>query len=212
MLNLADTNDQAYLEYLSILEASNIGKFEDIKKLLANDEKQAAINKANSITANNLIYQNLKSLALLFANNLIHSDSIPTDSVVLFTLNELADQDPTLEGEAVFIARAILRKDVFASGSNLKQVKPKVIKNSIAPLTITVYPNPTTGEFQLSCTQEYNNIEITNYLGKAILSIPITNYKLSEAINLNVLPNGLYLIKLYSGRSEIAKTKIEIIK
>ncbi|MBL0054576.1 MAG: hypothetical protein IPP29_25425 [Bacteroidetes bacterium] len=83
--------------WYNAIKLASIGKFEDIKKLLANDEKQAAINKANSITANNLIYQNLKTLALLFANNLIHSDSIPSDSIVLSTLNELADQaDPTL--------------------------------------------------------------------------------------------------------------------
>ncbi|MBK8847313.1 MAG: hypothetical protein IPO27_12530 [Bacteroidetes bacterium] len=42
MLNLADTSDQAYLEYLSILEASNIGKFEDVRDYIAAKNKQAA--------------------------------------------------------------------------------------------------------------------------------------------------------------------------
>lgn len=198
--------------WYNAVKLASIGKFEDVKKLLAIDEMQAAINNSNSMASSNLIYQNLKNLAILYANNLISSDSIPTDSNVIFTLNELAYQDPTLGGEAVWMARAILRKDVFATWNNLKVFETKELKSISVPLTISIYPNPTSGDFQLKCTQEYSKILVCNNLGTKVLDIPIASYKTLQQLSLETLPDGLYVIKLYNGSNEVANIKIAIIK
>ena len=197
--------------WYNAMKLASIGKFEDVKKLLTNDEKQAAINKANSISSSNIIYQNLKTLSLLFANNLLHTDSIPTDSTVVYTLNQLGDQDPTLGGEAVWLARAILRKDVFVTYEITRRIGKKDISQNILEATkLEVFPNPSMQFFMIELNRIYDNISIENILGLEVFRLRIQGN--SKKINCEKLENGCYILKCKNGNITVAHSKLIINK
>lgn len=59
-----------------------------------------------------------------------------------------------------------------------------------------VYPNPTTGEFELQSKTPISDIKIYNLMGQEI--VHISDYKPSQRINLNSYPKGIYFIKVNS--------------
>ncbi|MBK8848229.1 MAG: hypothetical protein IPO27_17510 [Bacteroidetes bacterium] len=89
---MADTNDQAYLEYLSILEASNIGKFEDVRDYIAAKNKQAAQIKVSAMSTNNQINTNLKVLSQIYLDHVIDNEQLELDSATRAQLESIAYQ------------------------------------------------------------------------------------------------------------------------
>ncbi len=77
---------------------------------------------------------------------------------------------------------------------------------------ISIYPNPTNGKFNLTVLNDavsVKNIEITNIIGKAVLSF--SNFQISEfsnyEIDLSDFENGIYIISIQTDK-EVFTTKI----
>ncbi|MBK8848237.1 MAG: T9SS type A sorting domain-containing protein [Bacteroidetes bacterium] len=208
------TNLYGYIDnWYNYLSTANIGKFEEIQKLLASNNRQAAINKANTLITSSVIYQNLKTLSLLFANNLISTDSIPTDSSVVYVLNTIADQDPTIGGKAVWIARAILKKDIFAFSNNLNRVKNEIKVNSaIETADVSIKPNPANKEITVSSNSIIKEIVIEDMQGMRVKQLQLTENANSIEINISNLTSGVYVVKCHFENEKYLFTKLVITK
>ena len=70
---------------------------------------------------------------------------------------------------------------------------------------ISVYPNPTSGQFAISNLQlaKNNKIEIINLLGEIVFSKTITDEK--EIINISNYPKGVYFLRIDNFRQKIIK-------
>jgi hypothetical protein len=81
--------------------------------------------------------------------------------------------------------------------------KPKITDN----LNVTIYPNPSTGLFNLNTSVKNIQYKIYNTIGVEIKSDEIENY-ITE-IDLSSEPNGVYILQLISGNNS---EEIAIIK
>ncbi|NOY47367.1 MAG: T9SS type A sorting domain-containing protein, partial [Chlorobi bacterium] len=65
---------------------------------------------------------------------------------------------------------------------------------------ISIYPNPTTEYINIETTKTIDKIELYDLLGKRILQTTQTNI-----INVNLLPNGVYLLKIFADGKNTTK-------
>ena len=87
-----------------------------------------------------------------------------------------------------------------SSFSNIQlSVDDEMLENSLK-----IYPNPTDNILFIKGNKNSINISIYNMLGKEVLSKMNTNN-----IDVNVLPKGVYIIKIYDGTSQINRKFIK---
>jgi N-acetylneuraminic acid mutarotase len=79
--------------------------------------------------------------------------------------------------------------------------------------SITVFPNPSSGNFTIKSEQEkINHIEVSNILGeKVFAAISLTGLGVLQTIDLNTQANGIYFIYIHTGKG-IAEKKIIVNK
>lgn len=65
---------------------------------------------------------------------------------------------------------------------------------------ISIYPNPTSSFISIKSTDKVDSIELFNILGKKVLATTKT-----EQIQVNQLPAGVYLLKIYLGNGNLTK-------
>jgi hypothetical protein len=82
---------------------------------------------------------------------------------------------------------------------------PLSIEEQSANDQILIYPNPTTSQLSIITTLEINEIEILDTGGKTIMK----SDQNTKIINTSNLSNGIYLIKIISGRKTITKQFIK---
>jgi hypothetical protein len=76
-------------------------------------------------------------------------------------------------------------------------------------LRITVYPNPTTGEFRVQSLElRVEGIEIFDIMGKKILSQP-SLLSPETTINISHLPNGVYFLKIKTENGTVTKKVVK---
>ena len=69
-------------------------------------------------------------------------------------------------------------------------------------LSFSVYPNPTSGLFQLSVAGDQlskKNIAVINILGEIIYQVPITDDPLPRTIDFSSQPDGIYFVQMKTG-------------
>ena len=69
---------------------------------------------------------------------------------------------------------------------------------------ITAYPNPATDYFELSNSQDINQIIVYSLLGKKVMTF--TEVFDGKKYNIVDLPNGLYLISLINNDDGVVRT------
>ena len=129
----------------------------------------------------------------------------------LFT-NYIANLSPSIGGEAVYIARAILNYEP------IKLNKQDIILPFIATSneTIEYYPNPA-NDFVYITKMDGNfetgtQITIYNLTGKLIAEQTINNESNQITINLKGINQGLYLCEVKSNKEIISSFKISVVK
>ena len=101
-------------------------------------------------------------------------------------------------------------KLTFGGGYNFNWIKfIKVLPNSISQVHLSetlVFPNPTTGIFQINSRQrELTKIEFFNITGSIVKTISTINDGMVDISDLN---NGMYIAKLYSNSRETSYIKL----
>ena len=77
-------------------------------------------------------------------------------------------------------------------------------------MQVSIYPNPSTGLFELSFNNYYiQKIHVYNSLGKLVQNDIINNYINNHNININNMPSGVYFVKI---ETKEGNTTIKAIK
>ncbi|WNH11944.1 T9SS type A sorting domain-containing protein [Thalassobellus suaedae] len=113
---------------------------------------------------------------------------IPVPFDVLQTNNSISVEFPDAGGH---ISTATLQ--VYNFSSDLRNITLSVDKNSVSKKTF-IYPNPTTGLFNITNVPGFKNMKLYNITGSEVKSFkPAQNYDISE------LPSGIYFLKTDNG-------------
>jgi hypothetical protein len=107
----------------------------------------------------------------------------------------------------------------LASGGSLVELtNTSGIEDVIDLKSLAIYPNPakTTLNLNFSVKQDENvNLEILNILGTKVLELNAGNLQKNafhrESLNVSNLPDGIYIVNIRAGDSQISR-KIQIIK
>lgn len=113
--------------------------------------------------------------------------------------------------------------------NNLKYYRIKMISNSGEVTNSTVkkinfntkiffslYPNPAKSQLNIFLSKPFENksvkIELINQLGQVAFSKQLKNAQRTETLNVNNLPNGIYILKLEEANKVLGVEKIQIAK
>jgi predicted extracellular nuclease len=79
------------------------------------------------------------------------------------------------------------------------------ISENTANSNISIYPNPSTSELNISNMEGVNQIRIANLLGETVGNYSVSGQ--TTAINVNSLPNGIYFVSLLKDNSVMVTRK-----
>ncbi len=83
---------------------------------------------------------------------------------------------------------------------------PLTVSKIESDFTVEIYPNPTTGEIYFKSESSITQVDIYSIDGKLISSSPFKNG--SRQMDVSVLSNGSYLLKLFSDSSTVTKNLV----
>lgn len=161
-------------------------------------------NGTNAVTLENVSYNTPGISSWVFSTFKI-SDFItitPTMRVIV----EAADNNPGHIVEAGFDAF-----QVIDSANPPAALLAEEIQNSLN--YISVYPNPTSGFFELIISGSVNpnekiNLEIYNFLGEKVPCATFVNFGSKNKIDLSGQPPGIYFIALKTGEGKVKILKV----
>lgn len=142
-------------------------------------------------------------------------DSLTIKDVML---GNIAFQCPLTGGAAVFKARAyykLLHPDAYYDDSWTCIQSGVVYRNkpSVSIDYCTLFPNPTTGKFQLDYSISSDAIlEIIDGTGRVVLNSKISSEKSNESIDLSSYQNGLYYCRIINDNGVIFQKKVVVAK
>ncbi len=186
---------------------TELAQYLEIDSLLSESNTTLAKEKNNSISANNSITQTYKKYNAIYLSGVSAANEYTT-------LKELANLCPTLYGNAVFEARALLNMVSYATlnyndscgeenlATSLTNFEEQQLGVSlIEKMNVSLLPNPNNGEFTLAYDLRQTNkaiITISDITGKVVYTNEITNEFNLVKISTIDLNNGMYFIHLNS--------------
>jgi len=192
--------------FYSLTALSNIGILSDIRDYIINNDMANAILLNSELNTENLMEENSK-----FVNEIIiaaNGGPITYDDNQHSQLLSIAYQMPSIGGEAVYRARAILKIDVDDTQFNYRLAGTS-IRSEMA--TTAIYPNPNDGTFNLNYhvdTDHPAEILIRDVVGRTVHKQQLDNGN-THQIYLN-MPSGIYFLILNSDNdNKIYKVVLE---
>ena len=153
---------------------------------------------------------NHKTVNAITLNWLATDELSSTD---LATLVSIAEQCPLEGGDAVYEARSVVShfegteyNDRDLCGTQNRQSQGK---RTVANGSITIYPNPTSGQLFWTATSTESTIRVFNQLGELKIESRVGGNQTS----IRALPDGMYTVQLLSDNGALmANTKIILVK
>jgi hypothetical protein len=188
----------------------------------ANNKRNTALSLLNSITANNIMEQNMKDVLEIYLNKVFDAyiDDLTDD---VSTLASIAFQCPIAGGDAVFIARMLYLyivpeaefndNNICNNDANARQEKKenKTFAFSFNNKT-SVYPSPSKGIVHInSSANNISSVIIRDLSGRIVLT-PSINPNSINTIDCAVLGNGFYLLEINYENLKSEVFKINILK
>lgn len=214
LLDLNNQTDPLFQAKYNELQQSNIGKYEEVKKLLAESNNALALQKLAAIVDLNMIEQNKRYVASLIAME--YNPSLDADSDTLMLLTNIAYQHPFYGGEAVYWARAILHLDVEDVMPSLRRGNQNfnTTENSAEIIDDKLSPNPAKGLVTFSSLYDFTKgefIEISDMLHHGIFTLKLPAGQKSVTIKTDKLEPGIYFVKHQSPLAIISQLKLIVI-
>lgn len=116
-------------------------------------------------------------------------------------------QTITINGPGLF-AVTIMDQNGCIGSDDIRITLPTIIKSLIEESTISVFPNPSKGRFniQFSVSEKSCRIEVINILNQIIYQAEEKNISTSQILKLDLnLPKGTYLLRLLSNDTSARK-------
>jgi hypothetical protein len=210
-LNLGCTDDTLFADFYANFSNACIGKIENASDAICMGNMNLAGSILSSISPQCNMEQNLKEVMNIYLQ-FYQTGNI--DSTGISLLETLAMGNSTLDGEAVSMARAILKwevEDVFpgeryASDNNFEE---EIAEDE---LRVLVYPNPANEIIHISINADVENMQV--YLlgiqGKLLQQVQVfSNF---TQLDVSSLPAGMYYVKIVVNQDISINKKISIIK
>ncbi len=77
------------------------------------------------------------------------------------------------------------------------------LQESLPNISISIYPNPTSGNFTVMSDVTFSSIEIENILGEKVYQSPVADKQIE--INPGIYNKGIYFVKIYAGQTGFTK-------
>jgi hypothetical protein len=173
----------------------------------------AASQAGNSFSTNNGAWSCQGGAPAYDTTNKVLIAQLTTDGDLSFELN--IQLGTSANGTEQFVARNPLNTETMFPGLTYNSIydglNEKPVKDKQNNL-ISVYPNPTNGNFSVNVksesTNSNNQLTIYNLLGKVIVkkNIESTLGNFTDKIDLSAYPNGMYFIEvLIDGKKTVSK-------
>lgn len=182
----------------------NIGKFDEIYTDISNEDLSVALSKNGLIISQNLVESNYKFLLNLILQRELNGYEF--SSTDMLNIEDVANQTAWEGGEAVFIARAMLKLEVDDQEHHLRIGRPhgQIINNQI---DFNIFPNPSMGNITVSgifCADDC--LEVIDLSGRILQQV-----KPIEGIAHFNLPKGSYFVKWIGLSGSISVKKLVIL-
>jgi hypothetical protein len=214
--------------YMSMLFNSNAEQFameigQDEQGLYANIPLIAKINDLaqNDSTINKAIELNnifapindmeihRKFVNNVYLNYVVKGETPSSD--LIGQLYEIANLTPSIGGEAVHIARAILNYEPTTRNKQDFDIPAKLTLND----NVQWYPNPANDILNIASVETFvtgSKIELYDITGRMVLSSTIGTESNIANVNLKEIKQGLYLCVIKNGEEIISSSKISVLK
>ncbi len=202
-------------QFYTAQKQGNIGKIKDVRNYIALKNKQAAQMANWAIVDSTLILQNLKTINEIYLQYFIDAiGDVEIDASTKAVIESIAYQNPIQGGDAVYMARALLRIDVEDQIGILRIKNPDLEKNTALQRVAKLYPNPAKDNFFVEyplSSEENVSIVISNPVNQAIKQVKLSQSGKTEIITRDLNP-GIYIYKIYSENDLKEAGKIIIMK
>lgn len=201
--NYIIVNDIARLVFYQQTALSNIGKFNEIYRLVKEGLYADALVLNNTITNGNSIDENRALVNEALLNRLINN-TVVTSTIDSTLFNNIANSNAAANGDGVYYARAYLRKLIVDHNVGYLR-QQNILDTSFAKATgITVYPVPVNSTQDLVITSQNDamqKIGIYTTLGVCLKEYLLPDATQSKIINVSNFIPGYYnlLIKTATG-------------
>jgi len=208
VLRKVDNNPSLYLDdaviqnFVGLMEGSDLNRVLKVDKRMSEDDLASAIIENQSLLADKLYTQNRKDVNNIYFNYMLNEGELTDDEIDV--LESIAFQTPYIGGDAVYSARNLLDIDVSDEGVYYREQESI---DHVEDLTVSVYPNPSNGLYNIKSTQELTRVEVYNLIGRLVKQVDLTANEYE--LDLSSEPNGIYLVKFNVSGKEIWKKAIK---
>lgn len=203
--------DASLQSFFTAASISKIGEFNSIDELIRGNDFASANFRNSALQIDRLSETNLQTVNRIIIQQKGNFDNI--DSVSYFELLAIAYQFPSIGGEAVFRARAILRIDVDDTELMLRLNSSK----DLTPINLVkIVPNPSKGKFRIvdaaGSTQRKYQYSISDDKGRLVKENSDQRNTNTDEIDLSNFNPGIYFAKVILESGEIQNLKLVLIK
>jgi len=212
LVNLGIASDLLYYDFKQCIDGSNIGILYSVDGALKQKKFALAQQLLNSYSPQNLTEINTygaygKLIQYIETDSLSSSDST--------FLNSIAQQNPAVGGQGIYIARNLLHlyivDPVISTSSSLARIGTTMEDETINTSDyINVYPNPANNYYMIDIAGDYFAIlayELFSIDGRLILR-GIINNKSQNRIDISKLESGVYFIKVFNDFELVYNSKL----
>ncbi|MBL0340458.1 MAG: hypothetical protein IPP71_05735 [Bacteroidetes bacterium] len=196
LLTQNTNKDTTFSRFYSDLYVTNIGLFMRVDSLIMADNLAAALTLNDTIPAANEMEWNLKTVnTLLISKVLVDSVLSSTDSS---TLESIAIQDPLVAGKAVYMARAILFREVHNELPGLRTMNQLLepVVSEIKTSSFQILPNPAFDQCEIlfEAMEQDFILELRNGVGQVLYHKKLPSNTLKFDLPLKSYKPGFYLV------------------
>lgn len=165
----------------------------------------AAVSSSNTAVPINFMTKNLGG-----ANYIFSVAMRPGSTTATFTVTSGTSVEVLGESRTIAISGGKFSDSFSSYGVHLYKITAATgINEAIVGNPITVFPNPGKGLFTLQSEIKISEINVFNFLGEKIMSLPVGNaYPDQLQVNLNGRPKGVYFYEALSSDKIVAKGKL----
>jgi hypothetical protein len=179
---------------------------------------QGLIEQNNNIKCNEVYECNEQIINSIYLNTFLNSGNLNFNEVDKKTIDEIASQCPLTGGDVVFKARTLQNfyKQVYYNNEDLCNTKPAKIKQvSHKEIGNKLYPNPTDDNVIVTIANPATkNTELVMYdlTGKIVLTKEFIEGDTHMEINLEQIPQGVYICQVHHGFVKLFVEKLIVMK
>ncbi len=214
--NLGIASDYKYNSFALNIDASNIGTIYNVNKFIKSSNYQQAGTELQSFLPQNLDEINTYNAYSKYIQKLLTDSLSSQDSSLLYSI---ANQNPAIGGQSIYIARNILGLYIIdlpisvptspRLGNTITDTKKDLRSDN---KYIKAYPNPANNIYSIDISGDYSdllNYEIYSIEGRKLQSGQINN-KATNRLDISNINSGIYLLKVFDNQELIFNSKLII--